>query len=105
MAATSQNTADGRTAVAIVINDNQPGRTALIEITADPPTLEVGTKLYMEPNTGADPRVADNDRDEITVTLDGKELRGWSYSTDQERRVKMLCAREFVEGFCAGRGQ
>lgn len=48
------------------------------------------------------PRVTDNDRDEITVTMDGKELRGWSYSSEQERRVKMLCAREFVEGFCAG---
>jgi len=49
------------------------------------------------------PRVSDNDRDEITVTLNGKELRGWSYSTDAERRTKMLCAREFVEGFCTGR--
>jgi hypothetical protein len=49
------------------------------------------------------PRVTDNDRDEITITLDGKELRGWSYSSDQERRTKMLCAREFVEGFCTGR--
>lgn len=48
------------------------------------------------------PRVTDNDRDEITVTMNGKELRGWSYSSDQERRVKMLYAREFVEGYCAG---
>ena len=48
------------------------------------------------------PRVTDNDRDEITVTMNGKELRGWSDSSDQERRVKMLCAREFVEGYCAG---
>jgi hypothetical protein len=49
------------------------------------------------------PRVIDNDRDEITVLLDGKELRGWSYASDQERRTKMLCAREYVEGFCDGR--
>jgi hypothetical protein len=48
------------------------------------------------------PRVTDNDRDEITVTLDGKEIRGWSYASEQERRTKMLCAREFVEGFCTG---
>ena len=54
------------------------------------------------------PRVKDNDRDEITVTLDGKELRGWSYENEAERRVKMLAAREFVEGWfqcrevCAG---
>lgn len=45
------------------------------------------------------PRVVDNDRDEITVTLDGKEIRGWSYADDAERRVKMLAAREFVEGW------
>lgn len=53
--------------------------------------------------TVENPRVTDNDRDEITVTLGGKELRGWSYSSDQERRIKMLCAREYVEGFCDGR--
>lgn len=45
------------------------------------------------------PRVIDNDRDEITVTLDGKEIRGWSYENDAERRVKMIAAREFVEGW------
>jgi hypothetical protein len=45
------------------------------------------------------PRVADNDRDEITVTLDGKEIRGWSYRDEAERRVKMLAAREFCEGW------
>jgi hypothetical protein len=35
--------------VATVINDNQPGRTAIIEITIDPPTLPIGTKLYAGP--------------------------------------------------------
>jgi len=35
--------------VAKVINDNQPGRTAIIEILIDPPTLEVGTMLYAAP--------------------------------------------------------
>lgn len=35
--------------VAVVINDNQLGRTAIIEITIDPPTLQVGTKLYAGP--------------------------------------------------------
>lgn len=49
------------------------------------------------------PRVTDNDRGEITVTLDGKEIRGWIYSSDQERRMKMLCAREFVEGYYTAR--
>ncbi len=47
----------------------------------------------------AAPRVVDNDSDEITVTLDGKEIRGWSYRDETERRVKMLAAREFCEGW------
>lgn len=48
----------------------------------------------------ANPRVIDNDRDEIIVTLGGKELRGWSYSSEYERRDKMRRAREYVEGWC-----
>lgn len=44
------------------------------------------------------PRLTDNDKDEITVSLEGEELRGWSYANDTERRQKMLMAREFVEG-------
>ncbi|MHB8272687.1 hypothetical protein [Bradyrhizobium sp.] len=51
------------------------------------------------------PRVTDDDKSEITVSLDGKELRGWSYKDDAERRIKMLCAREYVEGYCDGRGK
>lgn len=49
------------------------------------------------------PRVTDNDKDEITVTYRDRELRGWSYANDTERRVKMLCAREYIEGWCDGR--
>lgn len=45
------------------------------------------------------PRVTDDDRDQITVTLDGREIRGWSYADESERRVKMLAAREFCEGW------
>lgn len=48
------------------------------------------------------PRVTDNDKGEISVSLEGKELRGWSYADDGERRAKMLMAREYVEGFCGG---
>lgn len=44
----------------------------------------------------------DNDVDEITISLNGRELRGWSYKDDDERRKKMLAAREFVEGYYAG---
>jgi len=51
--------------------------------------------------TRTTPRVIDNDRDEITVTLDGREIRGWSYRSDAERRTKMLAAREFCEGWHA----
>ena len=50
------------------------------------------------------PRVTDNDHGEISVTdaATGKLLRGWYYHDDNERRVKMLCAREWVEGYCEG---
>jgi hypothetical protein len=51
------------------------------------------------------PRVTDDDGGEITVTLNGQEIRGWSYKDDAERRTKMLCAREYVEGWCDGRGK
>ena len=49
------------------------------------------------------PRVIDFDDGEISVRLDSKELRGWSYKDDVERRIKMLAAREYVEGWCDGR--
>jgi len=48
------------------------------------------------------PRLIDNDAGEITITIDGKEVRGWSYQNDPERRIKMLCAREYVEGWFDG---
>lgn len=47
----------------------------------------------------SNPRVIDNDKDEITVTLDGRELRGWPYKDGAERRAKMLAALEYVEGW------
>jgi len=49
------------------------------------------------------PRVTDNDKGEITVSLNGRELRGWYYKDDAERRQKMVQAREYVEGWCDGR--
>jgi hypothetical protein len=48
------------------------------------------------------PRLIDNDRNEITVTLNGKELRGWSYDNDDERYLKLRMAREYCEGFGDG---
>lgn len=50
-------------------------------------------------------RVKDNDKDEITVMDGDREVRGWSYANDIERRAKMLCAREFVEGWYQGDGR
>lgn len=49
------------------------------------------------------PRVTDNDSGEITISLNDRELRGWSYSSDDERRVKITAAREYVEGWCDAR--
>jgi hypothetical protein len=49
------------------------------------------------------PRVVDNDAGEITVELAGRELRGWSYANDSERRAKMLAGREYVEGWSDAR--
>jgi hypothetical protein len=57
----------------------------------------------IEKEKSMQPRVIDNDKNEIIVSLDGKELRGWSYFNDAERRQKMLQAREYVEGWCDGR--
>ena len=45
------------------------------------------------------PHLTDDDKGEITVTLDGKELRGWSYADDDERRTKMHMAHEYVDGW------
>lgn len=48
------------------------------------------------------PKVIDNDKGEISVSFYGKEIRGWSYADDGERRQKMLQAREYVEGWLNG---
>lgn len=48
------------------------------------------------------PTVIDNDKDEITVSFEGRELRGWSYKDDAERRTKMLAAHEYAEGWFQG---
>jgi hypothetical protein len=51
----------------------------------------------------ASPKIVDNDRDEITAMLWGAPIRGWSYKDDAERRVKMLAAQEFAEGWYQAR--
>lgn len=47
------------------------------------------------------PRVADNDRDEITVVCGERLLRSYVYDDEAERRIKIGKAREFVEGWYA----
>ena len=85
------------------------GRTMRHDPQPDDPGLETDIGKCSECNgKGCDqddgiPRVTDNDGGEIAVTLNGKEIRGWSYKDDAERRTKMLCAREYVEGWCDGR--
>ena len=63
----------------------------------------VGLKQGQEPDEN--PRVVDNDKDEVTVTFGGNQLRGWSYASNDERRQKILQAREYVEGWCDGRAE
>lgn len=45
------------------------------------------------------PKVIDNDRGDITVEVFGREVRGWSYKSDAERRAKMVAAHEYAEGW------
>lgn len=49
------------------------------------------------------PRIYDDDIDTVIVTFRDVELRSWSYFNDREHHLKMLCARNYVEGWCDGR--
>ena len=49
------------------------------------------------------PRVTDNDRGSAVVTYEGRQMRGWSYQGNDERRKKMMYAREYIEGWCDSR--
>jgi hypothetical protein len=49
------------------------------------------------------PRVIDNDRGAVIVTWQGRQIRAWSYNNDDERRTKMMYAREYIEGWCDGK--
>lgn len=51
------------------------------------------------------PKITDNDRDTISVTLDGAELQSWFYGNDNDRGVKVLHAHYFCDGFLAGQGE
>ncbi len=73
------------------------GQSALL--TASPRSDQATSDQRVAP-VSFTPRVTDNDKGEITVTLNGRELRGWSYTDEFERRQKMMQAREYVEGWC-----
>lgn len=48
------------------------------------------------------PRLVDNHYGNIAVMLDGNELRGWSYDSDDEQQLKIRMALEYVKGWCDG---
>ena len=48
------------------------------------------------------PRVYDTDRGQVLIIYNGRQIRGWSYQNNDERRKKMMYAREYVEDWCDG---
>ncbi len=51
------------------------------------------------------PKLTDDDVGEISVSINGRKLRTWDYtthpySTVSERGRKMKLAREYIEGWC-----
>lgn len=48
------------------------------------------------------PKVTDNEKGGITISLGDYALRGFSYENDAERRQKITRAHEYVEGWCDG---
>lgn len=49
------------------------------------------------------PRVTDNDKGVIHVSVDGRRVRDWIYENDDQRRKYMVEARWYVEGWCDGK--
>lgn len=76
--------------VATVINDNQPGRTAIIEVMTDPPTLPVGTKLYAEPWELKRSEIFSFDDGLLTIKVSGHgQANGWGSLAFHERQVEI----------------
>jgi hypothetical protein len=61
----------------------------------------VSAESYLSPSVSR-PRITDDDKDEITVTIDGRELRSWFYANNTERQLKMSKAWEYVAGWYDG---
>lgn len=49
------------------------------------------------------PKVTDNDKGLIHVSVNGHRVRDWIYANDADRRRMMSEARWYVEGWCDGR--
>ena len=47
------------------------------------------------------PEIIDDDRSEIRAEYDGRQVQGWLYQNDAERREKMRHARSFCDGWLA----
>ncbi len=76
--------------VATVIDDNQPGRTAIIEVMTDPPTLPVGTKLYAEPQELKRSEIFSFDDGLLTIKVSGHgRANGWGSLAFHERQVEI----------------
>jgi hypothetical protein len=43
--------------------------------------------------------LSDDDHGRITVTFADKEMRSWSYASDDERRIKMQIAQGWCDGW------
>jgi len=50
------------------------------------------------------PKLIDDDKNTISVTLDGRELMSWVYANRDDRAEKMRHAWYFCDGFMAGQG-
>jgi hypothetical protein len=78
-----------------------PSFTAPRNNTAGPLFMTIGSLKVRKPMADKRqyPTIIDNDVDEITAEMDGKEIRGWSYANQTEQGVKMRMAHEFAEGW------
>ena len=76
--------------VATVINDNQPGKTAIIEVMTDPPTLPVGTMLYAAPPEMKRSEILSFDDGLLTIKVSGHgRANGWGTLAFHERQVEI----------------
>ena len=44
-------------------------------------------------------KIVDDDIDEVHIMLNDKSIRSYYYDNEDQRRLKIRCAREFAEGW------